>query len=196
MRRLFESFLVLQDRPTGTSPMARGQSLRLLALSSAQSSAARPLGRSLARYRGHSVARSLFRSFSRPPRSPLRSTARPLVRPLAWSRARSSPRSLSSSFDRSLVCLLANADSLACWFGFPRARSLSRLCPRARPCDRALVLGRSSPRSLACSVARSVGHSPLRLGHTVFTRTTFRGMYSERNSGTEPRQATYLMGCS
>ena len=193
MRRLFESILVLQDRPTGTTPMAGDQSLRLL-ISSAQSSAAHPFGRPLARYLGHSVARSLFRSFSRPPRSPLRSTARPLVRPLAWSRARSSPRSLSSSFDRSLVCLLANADSLACWFGFPRARSLSRLCPRARPCDRALVLGRSSPRSLACSVARSVGHSPLRLGHTVFTRTTFRGMYSERNSGTEPRQAIFLMG--
>ena len=31
MRRLFGSFLVLQDRPTGTTPMAGGQSLRLLA---------------------------------------------------------------------------------------------------------------------------------------------------------------------
>ena len=154
----------------------------------------RPFTRSVVHWLVTSATRSLFRLFSRPPHSPLRSTTPTLIRPLAWSRARSSPRSLSSSFDRSLVCLLANADSLACWFGFPRARSLSRLCPRARPCDRALVLRRSSPRSLACSVARSVGRSPLRLGHTVFTRTTFRGMYSERNSGTEPRQATYLMG--
>ena len=151
MRQLFESSLVLQDRATGTTPMPGGQSLRLLALSSAQSSAGDPLGRPLARYLGHSVALSLFRSFSRAPHSPLRLTARPLVRPLAWSNARSSPRSLSSSFDRSLVCLLANAGSLACWFGSPRARSLSHLCPRARPCDCSLVLGRSSPRSLARS---------------------------------------------
>ena len=192
MRRLFESFLVLQGRSTGTTPMAGGQSHRLLALSSAQSSVAHSLGRPLARSLSRSVALSLVLSAAP---SPLRSTARPLVRPLAWSRARSSPRSLASSFDRSLVCLLANAGSLACWFGSPRARSRSRLCPRgARPYNRSLVLGRSSPRSLACSVARSVGHSPLRLGHTVFTRTTFRGMYSERNSGMEPRQATYLMG--
>ena len=149
MRRLFESFLVLQDRPTGTTPMAAGQSLRLLALSSAQSSVAHSLGRPLARSLSRPVALSLVLSAAP---SPLRSTARPLVRPLAWSRARSSPRSLSSSFDRSLVCLLANAGSLACWFGSPRARSLSHLCPRARPSDRSLVLGRSSPRSLACSV--------------------------------------------
>ena len=175
MRWLFESFLVLQYRPAGTTPMVGGQSLRLLALSSAQSSAAHPLGRPLARYLGHSVARLLFRSFSRPPRSPLRSTARPLVRSLAWSPAPSSPRSLYSSCDRSLVC----------WFGSSRTRSLSHLCPRARPCDR----GRS-----LVPVAGSVGHSPLRLGHTVSTRTTFRGMHSERKSGTEPRQATYLMG--
>ena len=78
MRRLFESFLVLQGRSTGTTPMAGGQSHRLLALSSAQSSVAHSLGRPLARSLGHSVARSLFRSLSRPPRSPLRSTARPL----------------------------------------------------------------------------------------------------------------------
>ena len=147
MRRLFESFLVLQGRSTGTTSTAGGQSLRLLALSSAQSSAAHSLGRPLACSLGHLVARSLFRSLSRPARSPLRSTARPLVRPLTWSRARSSPRSLSSSFDRSLVCLLANAGSLACWFGSLRARSRSHLCPRgARPCDRSL--GRSSSRSL------------------------------------------------
>ena len=162
MRRLFESFLVLQDRPTGTTPMAAGQSLRLLALASAQSSAVRPLGRPLARYLGHSVARSLFRSFSRPPRSPLRSTARPLFRPLAWSRARSSPRSLTSSFDRSLVCLLANTDSLACWFGFPRARSLSRLCPQrahaiVRSCSVARPLVRSLARSLVRSATRHCG---------------------------------------
>ena len=153
MRRLFESFLVLQDRPTGTTPMAGGQSLRLLALSSAQSSVAHSLGRPLARSLSRSVALSLVLSAAP---SPLRSTARPLVRPLAWSRARSSPRSLSSSFDRSLVCLLANAGSLACWFGSPRARSLSHLCPRARPSDRSLVLGRSPlVRSLARSLVRS-----------------------------------------
>ena len=142
MRRLFVSFLVLQGRPTGTTPMAGSR---------------RPLTRSAVHWLVLSVARSLLRSLSRPPRSPLRSTARPLVRPLAWSRARSSPRSLSSSFDRSLVCLLANAGSLACWFGSPRARSRSRLCPRgARPCNGSLVLGRSSPRSLRL-LGRSFG---------------------------------------
>ena len=158
-RRLFESFLVLQDRPTGTTPMAGGQSLRLLALSSAQSSAAHSFGRPLTCSLGHSVARSLFRSLSLPARSPLRSTARPLFRPLAWSRARSSssPRSLSSSFDRSLVFLLASAGPLACWFGSMHARSRSHLCPRgARPCDRSLVLGRSSSRSLRL-LGRSFG---------------------------------------
>ena len=152
MRRRFESFLVLQGRSTGTACTAGGQSLRLRALSSAQSSAAGSFFRSL----GHSVARSLFRSLSRPPRSPLRSTARPLVRPLAWSRERSSPRSLPSSFDRSLVCLLANAGSLACWFGSLRARSSHILL--------------------------------------VFSWSPYNGKSSERNSGTEPRQVTFLLG--
>ena len=182
MRRFFGSFLVLQDRPTGTTPMAGGQSLRLLALSSAQSSAAHSLGRPLARYLGHSVARSLFRSLSRPPRSPLRSTARPLVRPLAWSRARSSssPRYLSSSFDRSLVCLLANAGSLACWFGSPRARSLSHLCPRARPCD---LRSCSVARPLVHSLARSLVRSATR--HCGWGNQFLRGPHSEESILTE-----------
>ena len=166
MRRLFDSFLVLQGRSTGTTPMAGGQSLRLLALSSAQSSAAHPLGRPLALHLGHSVAWSLFRSFSRPARSPLRSTARPLVRPLAWSRARSSPCSLASSFDRSLVCLLANAGSRACWFGSPprsftfalmSSRASMRSFARAQSLVPAFarLLGPSFGRPLVFLVARS-----------------------------------------
>ena len=155
MRRLFESLLVLQDCPTGTTPMAGGQSLRVLTFSSAQSSAAHPLGRPLARYLGRSVALSLVLSAALFPPSLDRSAVRLSARLVARALVTSLSFFLVRSFDRSLVCLLANAGSLACWFGSPRAGSLSHFCPRVRPCDRSLVVGRSSPRSLVCSVARS-----------------------------------------
>ena len=153
MRLLFESFLVLQGRSTGTTPMAGGQSLRLLALSSAQSSAAHSLGRPLARSLGHSVARSLFRSLSRPPRSPLRSTARPLVR------ARHLALLLPRSIVRSFACLRTLARSLA--GSAPRALVRVRACvlaARVRVIVRSCSVARPLVR-FACSVARSVGHS-------------------------------------
>ena len=173
--------------------MAGGQSLRLLALSSAQSSAADPAGRPLARYLGHSVALSHVLSAAPfPPsldRSAARSSARLVERALVTS--------LSFFLFRSFACLLALrtlARSLA--GSAPCALARVRTCVLAAPV-RAIVRSCSVVRPLvrfACSVARSVGHSPLRLGRTVFTRTTFRGMSSERNSGREPRQATFLMG--
>ena len=114
MRLLFESFLMWQGRSTGTTPMAGGQSLRLLALSSAQSSVAHSLGRPLARSLGHSVARSLFRSFSRPPRPPFaRPLGRSFVRSLGRARARHLALFLPLSIVRSFACLRTLARSLA-----------------------------------------------------------------------------------
>ena len=159
MRRLFESFLVLQDRSTGTTPMAGGQSHRLLGLSSAQSSVAHLLGRPLARSLGHSVARSLFRSFSGPPRNPFaRPLGRSFVRSLGRARARHLALLLPRLIVRSFACLRTLARALA--GSAPRAlihfrtRVLARVRAIVRSCSVARPLVR-----FACSVARSVGHS-------------------------------------
>ena len=153
MRRLFESFLVLQDRPTGTAPMAAGQSLRLLALSSAQSSAARSFGRPLARSLGHSVALSLVVSAAPFPPSLDRSAAGLSARLVA--RALVLVTSLSFFLFRSFARLLACERWLARLLVWFPARSFAF----ALMSSRAPVPSFARARSLVPSFARLLGRS-------------------------------------
>ena len=151
MRRLFESFLVLQDRPTGTTPMAAGQSRRSLALSSAQSSAVHPLGRPLARYLGHSVALSLVLS------------AAPFSPSLDRSAARSSARLVAGALVTSLSFFLVRlcARLLACerWLARLLVWFPARSFAFALMSSRAPVPSFARARSLVPSFARLLGRS-------------------------------------
>ena len=160
MRRLFESFLVLQDRPTGTTPTAGGQTLRLLALSSAQSSAAHPLGRPLARYLSHSVTLSLVLSAAPfPPsldhsaaRSSDRLVARALVTSLSFFLVRSFARLLAC--ERWLARLLVRFPARSFTFALMSSRASMRSFARARSLvpSFARLLGRSFGRPLGIAV--------------------------------------------
>ena len=140
---MFESFVELQDRPTGTTPMAGGQSLRLLALSSVQSSAANPLGRPLARSLSCPVL-----PFARP-------LGRPVVRSLGRARTRHLALFLPRSIVRSFACLRMLIRSLA--GSVPRAlvRFRTYVLARVRPIVRSCSVARPLVRSLARSLVRS-----------------------------------------
>ena len=154
MRRLFESFLVLQGRSTGTTPMAGAS----LVASLFACSLFDPLSR---RRLAHSFACCLGR--------PARPFARPLgrwfARSLGRARARHLALFLPLSIVRSFACLRTLARSLA--GSAPCALARVRTCVLAARV-RAIVRSCSVARPLvrfACSVARSVGHSfPWSLG--------------------------------